>query len=105
SLPGGRPGKAAYAPDPVSGTCSNGPDDITGVSRLISPLIRTPKQTGVLALSFKHYVATEAGWDGGNLKISVNNGPYEQVPDDAFMFNPYNTTINSAAQGNTNPLE
>jgi Zn-dependent metalloprotease len=104
TLPGGRSGKAAYARGLDEGTCSGAAGDISGVSRLTSPLIRTPSQSGVLALSFMHYVATEAGFDGGNLKISVNNGPFESVPNDAFMFNQYNTTITAASAGNTNPL-
>ena len=55
-------------------------------------------------LTFEHYVATEQGWDGGNLKISVNGGAFQLVPPTAFIFNPYNQLLNSAAQGNTNPL-
>ena len=56
-------------------------------------------------LTFDHYVATEAGWDGGNVKISVNGGPFTIVPDAAYTFNPYNATLNTAAAGNTNPLQ
>ena len=104
SLPGGRGGKAAFAPGPDAGDCTGAEGDISGVSRITSPLIRTPDKSGVLALSFQHYVATETGFDGGNLKISVNDGPFEQVPVNAFMFNDYNTTLTSAAGGNTNPL-
>jgi Zn-dependent metalloprotease len=104
ALPGGRTGKAAFAPGPDEGNCSGGAGDISGVSRITSPLIRTPDRSGVLAMSFEHYVATETGFDGGNLKISLNNGPFEQVPAEAFMFNEYNTTITSAQAGNTNPL-
>jgi hypothetical protein len=55
-------------------------------------------------LAFDHYVATEAGWDGGNLKISINGGPFTVMPASAYTFNPYNTTLNTAAAGNTNPL-
>jgi hypothetical protein len=49
-------------------------------------------------------VATEAGWDGGNLKASVNGGAFTLVPASAFTFNPYNATLETAANGNTNPL-
>ena len=31
-------------------------------------------------LTFEHYVATELGFDGGNVKISVNGGAYAVVP-------------------------
>ncbi len=50
-------------------------------------------------------MATEAGWDGGNLKISINGGSFFVPPDAAYTFNSYNVpTLNTAAQGNTNPL-
>lgn len=40
----------------------------------------------------------------GNLKISINGGAYTLVPSSAYRFNAYNTTLQSAAAGNTNPL-
>jgi hypothetical protein len=49
-------------------------------------------------------VATEAGWDGGNLKISVNDGPWVLVKAADFVYNPYNTTLFTKAQGNSNPI-
>ncbi len=49
-------------------------------------------------------MATETGWDGGNLKASVNGGPFNVVPASAFTFNPYNLTLQTAGAGNTNPL-
>ena len=106
SLPGGRSGRAAFAEEPDAGDCAGGANDISGVMRLESPVIRlrgTPN-TQSMKLSFDHYVATELGWDGGNLKISVNGGPYVLVPASAFTFNSYNMTLQTAAAGNTNPL-
>jgi Zn-dependent metalloprotease len=106
SLPGGRNGRAAFAEDPDAGNCDGGAGDISGVMRLESPVIRL-KATAItqgFRLSFDHYVATELGWDGGNLKISINGGPYQVVPASAFLFNPYNQNLNTAAAGNTNPL-
>jgi len=56
-------------------------------------------------MTFHHYVATEAGWDGGNLKVSVNGGSFVVPPDAAYTFNSYNVpTLNTVAQDNTNPL-
>ena len=49
-------------------------------------------------------VATESGFDGGNLKISVNGGPWQLVPPSEFTFNNYTAFLVSAADGNTNPL-
>jgi hypothetical protein len=73
--------------------------------RMESPLITIPASSdGQVRLAFDHYVATEAGWDGGNLKISINGGAYVTVPASAYPFNPYNTTLQTVAAGNTNPL-
>ena len=106
SLPGGRAGTAAYAVDPDAGNCDGGAGDISGVMRLDSPSIAVQgsQQATGHRLSFVHYVATEFGWDGGNLRISINGGPLQFVPASAFTFNPYNTTLQTAAAGNTNPL-
>ena len=106
SLPGGRSGRAAFAEEPDIGDCAGGAGDISGVMHLESPVIRlqaTPN-TKSMKLSFDHYVATELGWDGGNLKISINGGAYAVVPASAFTFNPYNATLQTVAAGNTNPL-
>jgi Zn-dependent metalloprotease len=106
TLPGGRPGAAAFAIDPLDGgNCDGGAGDFSGVMRMESPPITIPSNVdGSARLAFDHYVATEAGWDGGNLKISINGGPYILVPSSAYTFNPYNTTLQTAAAGNTNPL-
>jgi hypothetical protein len=106
-LPAGQPGAAAFAVDPPDlGNCDLGDGDVSGHTTMTSGVIpiddmdqATPR------LSFEHYVATEAGWDGGNLKVSVNGGPFEVPPDAAYTFNSYNVpTLNTVAQGNTNPL-
>ena len=55
-------------------------------------------------LGFTHYVASELGFDGGNVKLSVNGGAYAIVPSTAFFFNTYNATLVTPAGGNTNPL-
>jgi Zn-dependent metalloprotease len=105
TLPGGLLGSAVFAADPNAGNCDAGAGDISGYMSMESRAIRIPPgKPFVPFMSFDHYVATEAGWDGGNLKISINGGPYILVPPSAFTFNPYNTTLNSAAAGNTNPL-
>jgi Zn-dependent metalloprotease len=105
TLPGGRAGTAAFGADPDIGNCDQGPGDVSGVMRLTSPSIHLPNAE-ILSprLTFRHYVATEANFDGGNLKISVNGGPFELVPASAFIFNAYNTTLTTAAGGNTSPL-
>ena len=104
TLPGDRTGTAAYGPAPDEGDCSATAGDISGSSSMTSAPILLPGAGQKAArLTFDHYVATEAGYDGGNLKISVNGGAFSVVPAGAFTFNPYNTTM-ASAPGNTNPL-
>ena len=50
------------------------------------------------------YVATELNVDGGNLKMSVNGGPYTLVPGTAYTFNKYTGTL-ALAPANTNPMQ
>lgn len=50
---------------------------------LDSPAIALPA-VAVPHVAFDHWVATEGGWDGGNLKISVNGGAYSLVPGGAY---------------------
>ena len=52
-----------------------------------------PANVTAAKLSFEHYVATEGGFDGGNVKVSINGGAFTQIPLSAFVFNPYNTTL------------
>ena len=102
---GANKGSAAFALDDQGGDCGGGAGDISGVMSMTSGKIKLPKQ-GYRSprMTFHHYVATEFGWDGGNVKISVNGGPFVLVPASAFIFNPYNATLETAGAGNTNPL-
>ncbi|MEO5704632.1 MAG: M4 family metallopeptidase [Candidatus Limnocylindrales bacterium] len=105
SLPDGRAGTAAFAADPDLGDCAGGANDISGVMRLESPAILIPGSATLLPrVVFDHYFATEPGWDGGNVKISINGGAFAIVPASAFTFNGYNATLQTAGAGNTNPL-
>jgi Zn-dependent metalloprotease len=100
-----RSGSGFFAPDPDLGTCSPGGDE-SGVLHLVSPEITLPATaTEHPRATFWHWVATEAGFDGGNLSVSVNGGAWTLVPRTAFTFNRYNVAaLATAAQGNTNPL-
>ena len=53
--------------------------DVSGRDSIISPAIPVPAGKAP-RLSFDHYVATEAGYDGGNVKISVNGGDFAVDP-------------------------
>ncbi len=102
-LPDDRRGRAFFATDPDIGTCAPGGDE-SGVLHLESPRIKIPKKEDAAKLTFKHWVATEPGFDGGNLKISVDDGPWVLVQPADFVYNAYNTTLVSLANGNTNPM-
>lgn len=103
NLPGSRPGYAIFAADPNIGTCVPGGDQ-TGLQRLESPEITIPAGGSALRMTFDHWVGTETGYDGGNVKISVNGGAWQLVKAADFVYNPYNTTMATAGQGNTSPL-
>ncbi|MGH9889517.1 MAG: Calx-beta domain-containing protein, partial [bacterium] len=105
SLPGGRAGAAFYAADDSRlGDCSPGSNDQSGVVYLDSPAIVLPNTASGTRVAFDHYVATELGWDGGNLKVSANGGAWQDVPASRFVYNPYNSSLFTDAQGNTDPL-
>lgn len=97
--PAGREGTVAYAPDPDEGSCAPGQDDISSRDSIISPEYTIPSGTSP-RVTVDHYVATEAGYDGGNVKVSLNGGPFNLVPASAFLFNPYNATMKAATAGN-----
>jgi hypothetical protein len=101
-LPEGGSGSALFAIDsPSIGNCIEGDDDQSGVmSAEIPPIVLGGEATA----AFDHWVATEPRWDGGNLKISINGAPYELVDGASFTFNPYNATLRTAEDENTNPM-
>jgi Zn-dependent metalloprotease len=100
-VPVGGDGGAMFATnDDFGGNCTT--NDQSAVLRLVSPLITMPGG-GLPVLLIDHYVATEPAADGGNLKISVNGGPFELVPESAFQFNPYNQSLDGPERSH-NPL-
>ena len=103
ALPGGRAGSAYFGIDFPGGTCGPGGDE-SGVLHLDSPAITLPEGVTAPLLTFDHWVSTEAGWDGGNLKISVNGGLWMPVAPADYTFNSYNAALFTAGDGNTNPL-
>jgi Zn-dependent metalloprotease len=102
-LPSPNTGSGFFAPDPNIGTCLPGGDE-SGVLQLTSPPVTLPTETVFARATFEHWFATELGFDGGNLKISVNGGPWQLVPPSEFTFNNYIAFLVSEANGNTNPL-
>jgi Zn-dependent metalloprotease len=101
-LPDGRAGRALFGPNPDIGTCAPGGDE-TSLLHVDSKQITIPNSVTNPRLTFMHWIATEAAFDGGNVKISVNGGPWTLIPAANFIYNAYNATL-AAAPGNTNPI-
>jgi len=105
-LPDGKAGRAAFAANLDVGTCPG--NDQSGVLTLTSPTIDIPAETDTLKIALNHWFDIEYGWDGGNLKISVNEGPFTLVPGSAFETGPYTDVLFEAIRDfspyNLNPL-
>lgn len=103
TLPSGRAGSAIFGANPVNGNCTT--DLENGIMRLESPVITMPDYSnGTYTLAFNHFVSTEADYDGGNIKYSLDGATWSVLPTSAFVENAYNTNLVSAVQGNDNPL-
>jgi Zn-dependent metalloprotease len=98
-----RNGSALFGINFAGGTCAPGGDE-SGVLHAVSPVITLPPGAAAPRLTFDHWIATEAGWDGGNLKVSVDGGPWQLVAPVDYTYNAYNATLQTAAAGNTNPM-
>ena len=103
ALPKGRTGNAVFGADPVNGNCTTSMQN--GILRLESPLITFPTFiAGKYEMAFNHYVATEATWDGGNIKYSLNGGAWTILPKTAFSQNGYNRNLDGTSN-NDNPMK
>lgn len=90
-LPDGRAGSAFFGPDPNDCLLEL---NQAGVLHLDSPVINLPKvMLGGPHVSFDHYMAMERFYDGGQLLISVNDGPFRLVDTRAFIYNGYNLLL------------
>ena len=98
-LPFDRPGTAYFCAD-LDSNCSAGNE--SGTHTLMSPAILLPARLDRPTLQFSHYMSSEVGWDGGVLRIRVNDGPFTLVPPTVISYNRYNMTL--IAGDNTNPL-
>ncbi|WP_156409674.1 M4 family metallopeptidase [Nocardioides sp. Soil796] len=86
---------------PDQGDCAG--NDISSANYMTSDAIAIPDDASAPRMTFEHYIATETGYDGGNVRISVNDGEFVPVPADAFTFNGP-LQISTEAEQNTNPL-
>jgi cysteine-rich repeat protein len=91
--PGANGDFAAFAPNLIAGNCVA--DTEAGAVNIDSPVIVLPASP-TPHVAFNHWVSTEATWDGGNLKMSVNGGAFVVVPGSAYSFNPYNGVLSAS---------
>jgi Zn-dependent metalloprotease len=104
SLPGSRLGNAMYVEDSINRGACTPADTVAGALNLDSPTFTVPAGSLVTRVAIDHLVATEAGWDGGNVKISVNGGGWTVLPDSVFDVNGYYAPGAINGGGNDNPL-
>ncbi|MDN4161696.1 M4 family metallopeptidase [Nocardioides abyssi] len=103
TAPGRKGNKVAYDPSGDVGQCTEGEGDKSSANAITSPAVKL--RAGLKRrLQFRHYMATEAGYDGGNVKIKVNGAKWKVVPAKAYVFNKPNTSLATEAEENTNPL-
>ena len=102
TLPDDLLGSAFFAADPAAPElCSAPAPGQAGVLLLESPPITIPAYLEGLRVSFSHWVSLEAGFDGGQLMISVNGGPYILVTSESEEDNFFYNYILSPVEGNS----
>jgi len=100
-------GKAAFADDNGLGSCTAG-NERSASWWMDTPEIIVPDDASFL--SFTHFMQSEAGYDGGNLKYSVDGAAFAVVPAAAFTYNGHSGRFSNAMTpttptgNNTNPL-
>jgi bacillolysin len=108
TLPDNRAGKGFFVPNSSIGNaaCASAALGEAGVRSVTSPSITVPATSGNTILRYDNWMGSELGFDGGQLYISVNGGPFTLVtatPTQYFLYNGYNVFLATAAAGNDNP--
>ncbi|TDE11639.1 M4 family metallopeptidase [Dyadobacter psychrotolerans] len=99
--PGGRSGNVVFGIDLDAGDCINNFQN--GLISIASPVISIPAgSSGPFNMAFDHFVATESGYDGGNIKYRINGGAWILLPASAFTANGYNKIL---VANSGNPLQ
>jgi bacillolysin len=93
TLPAPHSGSAAFFANDTGGTCKTGGDQ-SAEHWIDTP--ETTLQDDASFFTFTHYVQTEVGFDGGNLKVSVNGGDFVIVPGEAFTYNGHSGAFTDA---------
>lgn len=98
----GHDSKYAFGPAGPKGQCTSEAGDFSSRDSIASAPIELTDTVNP-KLTFEHSVATELGYDGANVKISVNNGDFTTVPASAYVYNAP-TELFTQAEENTNPM-
>ncbi|WP_428313175.1 M4 family metallopeptidase [Hydrocarboniphaga sp.] len=93
TLPAPHSGSAAFFANDTGGTCTTGGDQ-SAEHWIDTP--ETTLQDDASFFTFTHYVHTEAGFDGGNLKVKVGDGDFVIVPGEAFSYNGHSGAFTDA---------
>ncbi|MEJ7831749.1 MAG: M4 family metallopeptidase [Nocardioides sp.] len=102
--PGDHPGGVAFGPAPDRGDCSgDGVNDFSSRDSIIGSTVTIPKGVRSPRMSFEHFVATEFGFDGGNVKYSLNGRAFQVIPASAYTFNAPGQLL-TLDEGNTSPI-
>ena len=76
-----------------------GPDNFHPNTSILTTPANAVTALGNVVLTFSHRHSFEGGnWDGGQVRVSVNGGPFVAVPSGAFLQNAYNGTVLSGSQ-------
>ncbi|WP_245574866.1 M4 family metallopeptidase [Aequorivita capsosiphonis] len=84
-----RTGFIAYGQAGYYANCTTNGQE--GIIRLTSPIITMPNDSNpTFEMAFNHAISLEAGFDGANIKYSLNGGDWNLVESSSFTENPYN---------------
>jgi Zn-dependent metalloprotease len=93
----------AFGAAPDEGDCVGGEGDFSSRDSIANAPVELGENVLRPKLTFDHSVATELGFDGGNVKLSVNGSPFELIPASAYLYNAPGE-LATEGEGNTSPL-
>ena len=95
-----REGNIAWGPAQNYADCNTNGQE--GIIRLTSPVISIPDNSDPMyQMAFNHVIIFEPGWDGANIKYSIDGGDWNIIEPSSFIENTYNYSELTASE---NPL-
>ncbi|MDC8000036.1 M4 family metallopeptidase [Aequorivita todarodis] len=87
-----RDGLIAYGPADYYANCTTNGQE--GIIRLTSPIITMPNDPNpTFEMAFNHTISLETGYDGANIKYSLDGGNWNLVEASSFTENTYNYSV------------